>query len=155
MTPRVVFDCNVFFQALISPNGPAGRCWRMIKERKAVLFVSTLILEEFASVCLRPALKNRFAIFDERLDAFLASIELTAVLYDEVPKCFEYPRDPDDAHYVNLAIATRADLLVSRDKDLLALADGRNAAKAGLAELAPKLRILSPGEFLSVMDVPT
>jgi predicted nucleic acid-binding protein len=33
---------------------------------------------------------------------------------------FEYERDTDDAHYIDLAVACRAKLIVSRDRDLRA-----------------------------------
>ena len=28
--PRVVFDCNVFLQALVNPNGAAGECKNLL-----------------------------------------------------------------------------------------------------------------------------
>ena len=46
-----------------------------------------------------------------------------ASLMDEVPHVFEFARDPQDAHYVDLAVAANAKLIVSRDKDLLSLRD--------------------------------
>ena len=54
--------------------------------------------------------------------------------------------DPKDAPYVNLALATRATFLVSRDKDLLDL-----MKDAGFRERYPALVILDPAEFLRAM----
>lgn len=38
-----------------------------------------------------------------------------------VQKWFEYPRDPQDEPFLNLAIEVEADYLISRDPDLLDL----------------------------------
>ena len=40
MPERVVFDCNVFFQALTSPFGPAARLLELASSRDILLFVS-------------------------------------------------------------------------------------------------------------------
>jgi len=50
-----------------------------------------------------------------------------------------YDRDPDDAHDVNLAEATRADFLGSRDNDLLDL-----MKNDGFKTRFPNLRVISP-----------
>jgi predicted nucleic acid-binding protein len=34
---RVVFDCNVFLQALANPDGPAGQCLEFALTGKATL----------------------------------------------------------------------------------------------------------------------
>ena len=61
---------------------------------------------------------------------------------------FAYRRDPDDAHYVNLVLAVGAKLIVSRDKDLLDLADMANPEAAEFTKRYPGLRILNPVSFL-------
>jgi predicted nucleic acid-binding protein len=44
--PRVVYDCNIFVQSLISINGPAGRCVRKAQSGEVSLFVTAFILHE-------------------------------------------------------------------------------------------------------------
>ena len=80
--------------------------------------------------------------------AFITALELVAVSVDSVPEQFAYERDPDDAHYVNLALAPEAEVLVSRDSDLLALADGTSAQGAEFRSRFPGLRISDPVAFL-------
>ena len=58
------------------------------------------------------------------VEDFLKALRSTAELTDDVPKRFSYPRDIDDEPYLNLAIETEANYLVSRDKDLLDLMTG-------------------------------
>ena len=38
---HVVFDCNVYFQALIGPTGPAGQAFLEAQHRRLILYVST------------------------------------------------------------------------------------------------------------------
>jgi predicted nucleic acid-binding protein len=56
-------------------------------------------------------------------------------MINEVPRVFEYPRDPNDEPYINLAIPARAKYLVSRDKDLLDLMSDRSRIEA----ISPKV----------------
>ncbi|HYO07799.1 MAG TPA: hypothetical protein VER17_02400 [Tepidisphaeraceae bacterium] len=51
------------------------------------------------------------------MDLLLGELRLRAVLVQNVPTSFTYARDPSDAHYVNLAVATKAMLVVSRDRN--------------------------------------
>ena len=51
---RVVFDCNVYFQAFIAPNGPAGEAFNAVKEQRLVLYASATVLAELFDVCSRP-----------------------------------------------------------------------------------------------------
>jgi len=66
-----------------------------------------------------------------------------------VPHVFPYERDPKDEPYINLAIASGASYLVSRDTDVLDLANPTNADGARLRHLAPLLQILDPLSFLT------
>jgi hypothetical protein len=68
---RVVFDCNVLFQALTSPFGPAARLLELASSRDILLFVA----------------------------GFIADISSFATCVDSVPHIFDFGRDPDDAHY--------------------------------------------------------
>ena len=63
-----------------------------------------------------------------------------------------YTRDPDDAHYVNLAITCEAMLVVSRDQDLLDLMHDSNADGRMLRAQYPEFCVLTPPEFLHIMD---
>lgn len=42
---RVVYDCNIFAQALISLNGPAARCVQKARESVVSLFVSARLID--------------------------------------------------------------------------------------------------------------
>jgi len=145
---RVVFDCGVFFQALISPRGPAGKCFAAATDGGLVLIISRFVLTELRDVCLRPHLVRRFRLSESRVVAFVAQIERVATLVEQVPHVFDYPRDPDDEHYVDLAVASQASLIVSRDNDLLALEDSSDESSNSYHQRFPDLTILTPEQLL-------
>jgi len=118
---RVVFDCNTLLQAFASPNGPAGKCVQLAINGDVSLFISSTVLDELRDVTSRPRLMAKLALVDKRVAEFVERLSIAATLLADFPEIFRYSRDPDDAHYVNLALAAGAKLVVSRDKDLLDL----------------------------------
>lgn len=60
------------------------------------------------------------------------------------PRVESLERDPKDEPYLNLAIATKAEYLVTRDRDLLDLMHD-----SSFQQRYPDLRILDPVEFLN------
>jgi putative PIN family toxin of toxin-antitoxin system len=145
---RVVFDCNTFLQALSSPDGPAGNCVQLALSRQISLFVSPQVLRELREVSARPKVIAKLKLIAERVEEFMEAIELAATLLDRFPLPFEYARDPDDAHYVNLALAASARLIVSRDRDLLELTESASQEALDFRGRFPELRVLTPVQFL-------
>ena len=122
MSTRAVFDCMVFLQAVTNEQGPAFACVDLVEQEKLQLIVSPAIMAELRDVLSRPKVRAKFPhLTDERVEGFLHWLEDKGITLAEVPRVFEYPRDPDDEPYINLAIASDARYLVSRDKDLLDL----------------------------------
>lgn len=149
---RVVFDCNIFLQGLASPLGPSGRCVSLALDGKVALFISEVVLEEIRDVTSRPELVKRFRLRPDRVEALIDNLPNAAVLLSEVPEVWSYERDPDDAHYVNLALAGHANLIVSRDRDLLDLTDIGRADSRSFRTRFPELRVLDPVTFLREVD---
>ena len=144
--PTAVFDCNVYAQALISGSGPAGRVVAVVLDRRMKLVMSAVVVREIRE--LPSKLSRRLGVTDARVDRFVRDLLEVAEVVMDVPPVFAYTRDPDDAAYVDLAIAGGAEYLVTRDKDLLDLAadtpDGRL-----FAARFPTLRVVDPVVFLS------
>lgn len=148
---RVVFDCNVYFQALISPSGPAGQLFGQAAAKRLELFISAYVLEELRELTAEVRIRNKYKLTPEVLDEFFDKVSLATTLVDAVPSVFEFLRDPDDAHYVDLAVAARAKLIVSRDKDLLSLADATSPEGQDFQARFPDLAILTPTELLLLL----
>lgn len=150
MSPRVrvVFDCNVFLQALISSKGPAHACLERAASGHVQLVVSAFVLAELRTLPVHPELRRFSTLTHERVERFIADVLGFSVVETEIPEVFTYPRDPDDAHYVNLAIKAGAILIVSRDRDLRDLGDQSKPIGREFYARFPKLRIVDPTQFV-------
>lgn len=148
---RAVYDCNVYVQSLLNPDGPAGSCVRRAIENKVALFLSAQILAEIRDAPNKPA-PRRLGVTSERTETLIENLLKVATLVVHVPTVFSYERDPDDAHYIDLALATSTTFIVSRDRDLLDLMDSANLDAVGFRRRFPSLRILDPVRFLRELD---
>ena len=143
MTPAV-FDCVVLLQAAANPAGPAGACLTLVESGDVKLFLSSAILEEARDVFLRPATRKRFPkLNQENVDRFLLKVATLAQFVHEIPAGTPLSRDPKDEPYLQLALATQAPFIVSRDKDLLDLMKDEEFRKT-----YPELVIIDPAAFL-------
>ncbi len=149
---HIVFDCNVYFQAAISPSGPARRLLQVVLDGPTVLFASEYILAELASLTSDARIQTKYHLTTEEVDEFFSLIRRHATFVEDVPHVFEFPRDPDDAHYVDLAVSVNAKLIVSRDKDLLSLRDDTTPEGQDFIRRFPQLAILTPPEALALLD---
>lgn len=150
---RVVFDCNIFLQAVSAPKGPAGRCIQLVFDKKLALFFSPRVFEELCEVLSRPTVFTKLKLTPVWAERFLEAIESVGMVLNGFAKSFTYDRDPDDAHYVNLALAANADFIVSRDKDLFDLMDVTRPEAVGFQGRFPAIRILTPVGLLLEVDV--
>jgi putative PIN family toxin of toxin-antitoxin system len=151
--PRVVFDCNVFIQAVLSA-GPAFRCLALIEERRIELLLSPDVLAEARDVLYRPKLRRKNPqMTSERVERLLAFIAHHGVVIEHIAKITSFPRDPKDEPYLNLSIAGKAHYLVSRDRDLLDLMTNSPEAQ-DFQRMHPGLKILSPEALLGVFAPP-
>lgn len=153
--PDVVFDCNIFLQASLGTNGAAAQCLRLLGTGAYTLFVSRDVLDEIQDVFSRPLLQERFpALTPESLTDLLHLLERFAILIHNIPETFRYARDPDDEPYVNLALVTGVQYLVTLDKDLLDLMTDKTEESQRFHQRFPHLTILGPADFLRVLDSP-
>ncbi len=148
--PRVVFDCMIFLQAAARPSGPAAALLELVEIGELELVVSEACLEEIQEVLSRPSLQRKFpSLTISLVSDFLQRIQIHSVLAKDVPVLFRLDRDPKDEKYVNLAIATKADFLVTRDKDLLDLKKPGSPLIPILQQLEVGFKIVDPFEMLS------
>ena len=120
--PGVVFDTMILYQATANAAGPAAELLRQLEAGQFILFVSDEILDEARDVLSRPKLRAKNPrVTDHTVQQTFDLLNRLHRTVSNVPSLYPPSRDPDDEPYLNLAIATDADYLVTRDKDLLDL----------------------------------
>lgn len=118
--PRWVLDTNVVLSALIRPGGSTGRLRLAWQAGLFIPIVATATAAELLRVLAYP--KFRLTP-DEQHDLLADYLPWAEVLAMPRPPPATPPcRDPDDLKFLQLAIAARADALVTGDADLLATA---------------------------------
>lgn len=153
VNPSVVFDCNVFLQALANDESAAAKALDFLEAGLITLFVSEPILREVRDVLTRPKIRKQMPrITDVRVSALLERLTNKAILFQNIPEAFQYKRDPKDEMYINLAIVANASHLVSRDKDLLDLMTASTEVARHFRSRYPFLRIMKAADFVKEME---
>ena len=118
--PRWVLDTNVVLSALIRPGGTPGRLRLAWQARMFIPLVS----RDTASELIRVLGYPKFKLTPEEQHDLLADyLPWTQVVHiadppPKTPRC----RDPHDLKFLQLALAAKAEALVTGDADLLHLA---------------------------------
>lgn len=112
---RIYFDTNVLISAYVS----RGICADLLRY---VLTEHELVTGEVNLVELRRILRTRFKATAERIDTVEAELRAETVIARPGKPSSLAIRDPDDAWVLASAIEGEADLLVTGDEDLLAIA---------------------------------
>ena len=147
--PRVVFDCNISVQAAAFEDGPAAECLRLMESGAVELFVSKPTIAELRRVfTYEEVLSISPNLTPERVSAFVKRVTVRATRLRRVPRVFNYPRDPKDVFYMDLAATARADYLVTRDNDLLSLMSGHSAICKAFRRRTHPLLVVDPTTFL-------
>ena len=117
---RVVLDTNVVLSALVFRGGAAGQV-RQAWQRGLVLpLASTATVQELVRVLAYPKFGLSQAEQDELLADYLPYAETVRI--SQPPPKVPYCRDVLDLPFMHLAVAGKAQVLVSGDRDLLAIA---------------------------------
>ncbi len=149
---KVVFDCGVFLQGLISRSGPAVACLELIEREKIKLVISEETLAEIKDVLLRSRLRLKNPnLTDEKVEKLIEMLLEKGEFIKKVPRHFTYSRDPNDEPYINLAIEANAVFLVSRDNDLLDLMTDYTDECKDFRRRFRKLKIVNPVKFLEII----
>ncbi len=107
--PLVAFvDSDVVISSLISPSGAA---YFLLHQSNLKLFISDISYKEMCVVIDR--LKLDQSAFDKLIKKDLKLVKLTISLPQIKKKYFEFVSDPNDAHIVAGAEATKGKFLIS------------------------------------------
>ena len=118
---RVVFDTNILVSALVFPGGRGEAALRRIIDGTDQLALSRPILDELLDV-----LGRKFARDAEELAHVAVFLSDIAVIVTPRRR-LRVVKDEPDNRILECAVASRADGIVTGDKELLALARYGNA----------------------------
>ena len=120
---KVVLDTNVLLSGLMFPDGTPGRIVAAWLDARFEVAFSPHQLAEIGRVLEYPKIRRRLEWDDQRIELFIKQLYLRAEVVELGPIAVEVPRDPGDAPILATLEATKADVLVTGDGDLLALRD--------------------------------
>ena len=117
---RAVLDTNVVLSALVFRGGAAGRLRLAWQQGQVLPLVSTVTVQELLRVLAYPKFCLSQVEQDEMLGDYLPYAETIRIPQPPplVPEC----RDVLDLPFLQLAVTGKAEVLVSGDRDLLAVA---------------------------------
>ena len=135
--PRLVLDTNVLLSALLFHQGSVAWLRHAWQSEAVRPLASRDTTEELIRVLAYPKFKLTDEDREDLLGDYLPWCEtVTVVDTGKIPDC----RDPFDRPFLALAVAAKADALITGDKDLLALSDNF------------KVPILTPAAFKECFD---
>lgn len=117
MVLRIVADTNVIVSAVLW-GGTPGRLIAAAVEGGIQLFTSQALLDELADVIHRKKLTKAVALTGQTAEQILHDYRRLAHRVSARALTAQVSRDADDDHVLACALAARADLIVSGDRDL-------------------------------------
>jgi putative PIN family toxin of toxin-antitoxin system len=153
MSRRVVYDTMIFFQWAALPEDRQHATIRALYNGSVRLCVSKALLDEVRDVLSRPEIRAKAPnLTPERLKHVLAATLDRAEWFADVPNVFTWTKHPDDDHIFNLAIAAKAQYLVTWEKRMLKLTSDSTEDADRLRALAPQLEIITPKLFATRLE---
>lgn len=105
---KVVLDTNVLVAGMLTPFGTCGEIARMLASGDLTLCVDARIMLEYDDVLRRP----RFDIDPRMIGVVMGYIKSSAQTCASIPLTESLP-DPDDNVFLEVALAGKADFLVT------------------------------------------
>jgi uncharacterized protein len=133
---RAVVDTGVFISALIRRQGTTGDTLRALRDGRFIAIYTTDIIVELIDVLGRAKFRAKYHIEPDDITALVNLIRLRGELMTPTQKVSAC-RDPKDNKFLEAALSSQADCIVSGDADLLDL----NPFEG--------ISILRPAEFLA------
>ena len=133
---RAVIDTGVFVSAFIRRHGTIGDILRALRDGRFTIIYTTDMVVEIIDVLGRAEFRSKYHIEPDDITALVNLIRLRGELVTPTRKVTAC-RDPKDDKFLEAALATQTDCIVSGDADLLDL----NSFE--------KIPVLRPAEFLA------
>ena len=136
---RAVADTNVVVSALLWRGAP-HRLFSQVEPERILFYTSRALVAELAGVLARRKLARAVRATGKSVPTLVSEYQALVRLVEPRGLAAPVSRDPDDDAVIACAVAARAQLIVSGDKDLRALRAYRS------------IRIASPAEALQLVS---
>lgn len=130
--PKVIIDSNVLV-SILKGSKSLSALYKAFKQKRFKLIISSEILKELAAVLYRPSL----GINPKDIKELFKLIKMKAIRVKPRRLHIDICRDPADNFILELALESKADFIVTGDKDLLVLKHFR------------KIPIVTPKKFIN------
>jgi putative PIN family toxin of toxin-antitoxin system len=145
----LALDTNTIVRAFANWESPSGILVECCEQRVFRLLTSRQVLAEYRRVLMRPELSALHHSVEADVEKVLRRLKYVSDSKNVADTHFPFDRDPDDAKFLELAIAGKATHLVTHDRDLLSLAAAHSDAVRRFRQRAPGTRILPAAAFLA------
>ena len=111
-------------RAVIKPAGTVGPVLLRLRHGDYTLLYAQSLLEELIDVLNRPRIRDKYRLTDQDIQAVVGLILLrgeAVVPPEDEKERITVCRDPKDNKFLEVAVAGKADVIVSGDQDLLVL----------------------------------
>lgn len=137
---RAVFDTTIFVSSLLKKNGLPAQALAAWRAHRVVLLTSPAILSEIAATLQYTRIRRKYRVTDvevgELIDLLLSD---AVVVAGTLNVAGSVPGDPDDEIVLACAVEGQADLIVTGDQHLLALAAFRSIPIVTVRSLLERL----------------
>ncbi|HVX83801.1 MAG TPA: putative toxin-antitoxin system toxin component, PIN family [Phycisphaerae bacterium] len=146
----LVVDTNTVVRAVADWSSAAGRVLKAAENHRVRLLLSRPVMAEYRRVLSHVELQRKFSgITPVTINATLKAMKYRAGSFEKGNVRFLLSRDPDDAKFLEPAIAGEATHLLTYDKDLLSLREWHDDAARRFRQRAPQTRIMTSEQFLA------
>ena len=125
---KVIFDTNILVSAFEFPNGRAALVLLNIRSERDLMFISHPIIKELLRV-----LSDKFGRTEAELEGIRAFIQQFGRLVGPTETVHVLADEPDN-RILECAVAANADVIVTGDRQMLALGNFRNIPILALAD---------------------
>lgn len=120
---RIVLDTNVLPSGLMVPGSGPARLVAAVRDGRLELALSEPLLAELEATLRYPRVRRRVSLTDEEIERLVTLFTLTSHWVSELARDIAVPGDRADDMVLATFVASGAEVLVTGDRALLALAD--------------------------------
>jgi putative PIN family toxin of toxin-antitoxin system len=142
---RAVLDTNVSLRGFFRATSAPGRVIAALVDNRLTLVSSEPLLAELQDVLSRPKVRSKYGATQEDADEFIALLRDQADMVS-ITGASQGCRDPKDDAFIETALAGRADVIVSEDRDLLDMTASGQLVGVRVLTALQFLRELDPEE---------